>query len=91
MFQIDFQKIILKTWYRMQFQFNNRFLKQVDDYTMGESLSFSFSDIYLFKMENDIEKLSWRFVDGFYNRKKIRENFLFTQLNNVWMLNLAYN
>ena len=42
-------------------------------------------------MESDIKMFSWRFVDGVYNRKKIRENFLFTQLNNIWMLNLAYN
>lgn len=54
-------------------------------------VSFSFSDIYLFKIENDIKMFSWRFVDGVYNRKKIRENFLFTQLNDIWMLNLAYN
>ena len=36
------------------FKFSNKFLKQVDGCTMGGSLSVTFSDIYVVKMENDV-------------------------------------
>ena len=36
------------------FKFDSRFLKQVDGCTMGGPLFFTFSDIYIVKLENDV-------------------------------------
>ena len=53
---------------------------------MGGSLSVTFSDIYMVKMENDVVIPSKpifyrRFVDDIYSRRKLGDNVLFDQLN----------
>ena len=63
------------------FKFNSRFLKQLDGCTMGGPLSFSFSDIYMVKMDNDVvipsKPIFYRtFVDDIYSRRKLRDNVL---------------
>ena len=50
-------------------------------------LEISFSDIYTFKMENDVlippkPSLHRRFIDGTYSRRKLGDNILFDYLNN---------
>ena len=64
------------------FKFSNKFLKQVDGCTMGGSLSVTFSDIYMVKMENDVVIPSkpifyHRFVDDIYSRQKLGDNVFF--------------
>ena len=61
-------------------------LKQRDGCTMGGPLSVTFSDIYMFKMENDVIMPSKpifyrRFVDGICSRRKLGDNVLFDRLN----------
>ena len=53
---------------------------------MGGSLSVTFSDIYMVKMENDVvipykPILYRRFVEDIYSRRKLGDNVLFDQLN----------
>ena len=60
------------------FEFNSRFLKQVDGCTM-EPLSVTFSEIYMVKMENNVVIPSkpifyHRFVDDIYSRQKLGDN-----------------
>ena len=73
------QKTTLAT--ECTFKFNSRFLKQLDGCTMGGPLSFSFSDIYMVKMDNDVvipsKPIFYRtFVDDIYSRRKLRDNVL---------------
>ena len=55
---------------------------------MGGQLSVTFSDIFMVKIENDIEvplklKFYWRCVDYMFNRRKVKTNgILFETLNN---------
>ena len=54
--------------------------------TMRGTLSATFSEIYMVKMENDVVIPSkpifyCRFVDDIYSRQKLGDNVLFDQLN----------
>ena len=58
----------------------------MDGCVMGEPLSFTFSDIYMVKMENDVVIPSKpifyrRFVDDIYSRRKLGDNVLSDRLN----------
>ena len=63
------------------------FYKQVDGWAMGGSLSVSLSDIYMAKMEYDVEKYQntfyKRYVDDIINRRKKNQvDILFNDFNN---------
>ena len=63
------------------------FYKQVDGWAMGGSLSVSLSDIYMAKMEDDVEKYQntfyKRYVDDIINRRKKNQvDILFNDFNN---------
>ena len=80
--KLIFRRLLIKLATECTFKFNNRFLKQVDGYTMGGPLSVTFSDIYMVKMKNDVVIPSKpifyrRFVDGIYGRWKLGDNVLF--------------
>ena len=51
-----FKKLLLKLTKESIFSVNNRFIKQIDGCPMGSPISIIFSDIYVFKMEEDIGK-----------------------------------
>ena len=76
-----FRRLLIKLATERTFKFNKRFLKQVDGCTMGGSLSVTFSDIYMVKMENDVIPSKpifyHRFVDDIYGRQKLGDNVLF--------------
>ena len=82
-----FRRLLMKLATECTFKFNSRFFKQMDACTMGGPLSFTFSDIYMVKMENDVVTLSKsifynRFVDDVYSRWELGDNVLFDRLNN---------
>ena len=84
--KLIFRRLLITFATEYTFKFNSRFLKQVDDCTMGGSISVTFSDIYMVKMENYVVIPSKpifyrRFVDDIYSRRKLGENVLFDQLN----------
>ena len=84
--KLIFTRLLIKLATECTFKFNNRFLKQVDGYTMGGPLSVTFSDIYMVKMKNDVVIPSKpiiyrRFVDDIYSRRKLGDNVLFDRLN----------
>ena len=84
--KLIFTRLLIKLATECTFKFNNRFLKQVDGYTMGGPLSVTFSDIYMVKVKNDVVIPSKpifyrRFVDDIYRRLKLGDNVLFDQLN----------
>ena len=77
---------MIKLGTEFTFKFNSRFLKQVDGCTMGGPLSFTFSHIYMVKMESDVVIPSksifyCRFLDDIYSRQKLGNSILFDQLN----------
>ena len=81
-----FRRFLIKLATICTFKFNFRFLKQVDGCTMGGPLSVTFSDIYMVKMENDVEIPSKpifnrRFADDICSRWKLGDNVLFERLN----------
>ena len=85
--KLIFRRLLIKLTTDCTFKFNSRFVKQVDGCTMGGSLSGTFSDIYMVKMENDVVIPSnpifyRRFVDDIYSRRKLGDNVLFDELNN---------
>ena len=85
--RLTFRRLLIKIARECTFKFNSRFLKQVDGCNMGGPLSVTLSDIYKFKMENDVSVPSTftfycRFVDDIYSRWKLGDNVLFDQLNN---------
>ena len=53
---------MVKLTTKCTFKFINRFLKQVDGCIMDGSLSVTFRDIYMVKMENEIVMPS--FIEG---------------------------
>ena len=85
-------RVLIKLAAECTFKLNSRFLKQVDDCTMGGPLSVTFSDIYMVKMENDIVIPSnivipstifyRRFLDDICSRLKLGDNVLLDRLNN---------
>ena len=53
--KLIFRKLLIKLAAECTFNFNNRFLKQVDNCTMEGPLSVTFSDIYMVKRgKNDV-------------------------------------
>ena len=72
--KLIFRRLLIKPATEYTFKFNNRFLKQVNGFTMGGPLSLTFIDIYMVKMENDV-------VDDIYSRQKLGGNVLFDRLN----------
>ena len=85
--KLIFRRLLIKLATECTFKFKSRFLKQVDGCTMGGPLSFTFSDIYMVKMENDVVIPSKpifyrRFVDDIYSRRILGDNVLFGRLNN---------
>ena len=69
--------IFIKLATECTFQFNSRFLKQVDVCTMGGPLSVTFSEIYMVKMDVVMPSkliVYCRFVDGIYSRRKLGDN-----------------
>ena len=47
--KLIFRRLLVKLATECTFQYNSRFLKQVDGCTMGRPLSVTFSDIYMVK------------------------------------------
>ena len=79
-------RLLVKVAIKSTFKFNNRFLKQMHVCTMRGTLSVTFSEIYMVKMENDVVIPSkpifyCRFVDDIYSRQKLGDNVLFDRLN----------
>ena len=80
------RRVLIKLATECTFKLNSRFLKQVDDCTMGGPLSVTFSDNYMVKMEKDIVIPSnivipstifyCRFVDDICSRLKLGDNVL---------------
>ena len=70
------------------FTFNNKFCKQIDGCTVGESLSVTLIDIYTVKMETEVVRplkplFYSRYVDDIYNRRRKDEfDKIFHALNN---------
>ena len=62
MFETDFRRLLIKIAMECAFKFNSRFLKQVGGCTIGGSLSVTFSDIYMVKIENDVVIPSKSFI-----------------------------
>ena len=66
---------------------NNKLIKQIDGCPMGGPISVAFTDIYVFKMEDDVVPpikpiFCRRYVDDTYvRRKKNTKNGLFEKLN----------
>ena len=56
--KLIFRRSLIKLSTECTFKFNSRFLKQVDGCPMVGSLSVTFNDIFMVKMENDIVKPS---------------------------------
>ena len=72
--KLIFRRLLIKLATECTFKVNNRFLKQVDGCTRRRSLSVTFGDIYMVKMENDVVIPSKpifyrRFVDDIYSRR----------------------
>ena len=65
------RRVLIKLATECTFKLNSRFLKQVDDCTMGGPLSVTFSDIYIFYRG---------FVDDICSRRKLGDNVLFDRL-----------
>ena len=69
------------------FSANNRLIKQFEGCLMGGPMSVVFSDIYMWKMEEDVvkplkSKLNKRYVDDAYVKRKRKEaDTLFDALN----------
>ena len=72
----------------MQIIFRNSFDQQHDGCTIGGPTFFSFSNIYILKLENNVvapfrPKLYRRHVDDMFNKGKLNTNeILFEQMNN---------
>ena len=84
--KLVFRRLLIKLATECTFKFNNRFLTQVDDCTMGGPLSVTFSHLYMFKMENDVVIPSkaifyHRFVDDIYSRWKLGDIVLLDRLS----------
>ena len=85
--KLIFKRLLLKLATEVTFTRNNNFFKQRDECVMGGSLSVTFSDIFMIKMENDIviptkPIFCCRYVDDIYNRrKKYIEDSIFKALN----------
>ena len=60
--KLIFRRLLIKLATECTFKFNSRFLKQVDGCTMGGTLSVTFSDICMVKMENDVPIPSKPFI-----------------------------
>ena len=85
--KLIFRRLLIKLATDCTFEFNSRFLKQLDDCTMEWPLSVTFSDIYKVKMENDVVIPSkpffyCRFVEDIYSRQKLGDDVLFDRLSN---------
>ena len=81
--KLIFTRLLVKLAMKCTFKFNNRFLKQADGCIMDGSLSVTFSEIYIVKMENEIacHLLSKECRDN-YSGRKIGGNTFFNRLNN---------
>ena len=71
-----FKKFLIKLTKEPVFSANNRFIKQTDGCPMRGPMSVVFSDIYMCKMEEDVEKplktiFYKRYVDDTYVKKNV--------------------
>ena len=86
--KLIFKCLLLKLATECTCTFNQKFYKQVDDCTLGGTLSVTFSDLYMIKMESEIvipqEPLFYRrYIDDMYNKRKtFKHDELFEKLNN---------
>ena len=82
-----FKKLLIKLTKESVFSANNRLIKQTDGFPMGRPTSVVFSEIYMYKMEEDVVKplkpvFCKRYVDDTYEkRKRNKEHTLFNALN----------
>jgi len=84
--KLIFRRLLMKLATECTFTINGKFCKQVDGCTMGGSLSVTFCDIYMTKMENEvvlpIKPIFYkRYVDDIYSRRKKGDNYLFNRMN----------
>ena len=70
--KLIFTRLLVKLAMKCTFKFNNRFLKQADGCIMDGSLSVTFSEIYIVKMENEIAVPS--FIEGMQRQLQRKEN-----------------
>ena len=68
------------------FSTNNRLMKQVNEYQIGCPISVDFSNISMYKMEEDVKRLKPKFYkryvdDTYVKRKRNEPDILFHTLN----------
>ena len=90
-----FKKLLYKVITWCIFSANNKVYKQRDGVSMGESLSVTFSGIFMNKMERDIVKLLKpifykRYLDDTYQRKKKSAHVELFQSLNFYLENIKF-